>query len=93
VILGGACEGKTRGSTLNFSFFPGAMALGWANVASPMTAGPLVATASSAASTPSHLSAAASSTASTPASSPTLGFAAATSSSLYRPTMFAWDPG
>jgi hypothetical protein len=39
VILSGACEGKTIGSTLNFSFFLGAMALGWANVASPMSMG------------------------------------------------------
>jgi hypothetical protein len=27
------------------------------------------------------------------ASSPTLGFGAVTSSSMYRPTMFAWEPG
>jgi hypothetical protein len=50
-------------------------------------------TASSVASRQSLLSAAVSSTASMSASSPILGFEAATSSSLYKPTLFAWDPG
>jgi hypothetical protein len=54
---------------------------------------PTAATASYVASRPSLLSVAASSTATTLASSPTLGFGAATSSLLYKPTLFAWDPG